>query len=96
MEAWKHLRAVLLLPFMVAVVIPGVILWLTGPDTLGLWQSAPATLLALPVLGGVLICLGLVLMVATIRLFVTVGQGTLAPRRRVEELDDRPAWPESI
>jgi protein-S-isoprenylcysteine O-methyltransferase Ste14 len=33
----------------------------------------------LPVLGGVLIGLGLVLMVATIRLFVTVGKGTLAP-----------------
>jgi protein-S-isoprenylcysteine O-methyltransferase Ste14 len=33
----------------------------------------------LPVLGGVLICLGLVLMVATIRLFMTVGKGTLAP-----------------
>ena len=79
MEAWKHLRAILLLPFMAAVVIPGVLLWLTGPDTLGLWQSAPATLVALPVLGGALICLGLVLMVATIRLFVTVGKGTLAP-----------------
>ena len=33
----------------------------------------------LPILGGVLICLGLVLVVATIRLFVTVGKGTLAP-----------------
>ena len=79
MEAWKHLRAILLLPFLVAVVIPGVVLWLTGPDTLGLWQSAPATCVALPVLGGALLCLGLVLVVATIRLFVTVGQGTLAP-----------------
>ena len=79
METWKHLRAILLLPFMVTVVIPGVILWLTGPDTLGLWQSAPATRVALPVLGGALICLGLVLVVATIRLFVTVGQGALAP-----------------
>jgi protein-S-isoprenylcysteine O-methyltransferase Ste14 len=79
METWKHLRAILLLPFLAAVVIPGVLLWLTGPDTLGLWQSAPATLVALPVLGGALICLGLVLVVATIRLFVTVGKGTLAP-----------------
>src|SRR5262249_16609775 len=33
----------------------------------------------LPVLGGVLLCLGFVRMVATIRLFVTVGKGTLAP-----------------
>ncbi len=75
----KHLRAVLLLPFMVTVVIPGTILYLTGPDTLGLWSAAPATRVALPVVGGALICLGLALMVATNRLFATVGQGTLAP-----------------
>jgi protein-S-isoprenylcysteine O-methyltransferase Ste14 len=79
METWKHLRAILLLPFMVAVVIPGVVLWLTGPDTLGLWQSAPATRVGLPALGLLVIGLGLTLMVATIRLFVTVGEGTLAP-----------------
>jgi protein-S-isoprenylcysteine O-methyltransferase Ste14 len=79
MEAWKHLRAILLLPGIVMVVVPGVILWLTGPDTLGLWQSAPVTRVGLPVLGGALICLGLMLMVATIRLFVTFGKGTLAP-----------------
>jgi protein-S-isoprenylcysteine O-methyltransferase Ste14 len=86
MSALRHFRAILLLPFLVAVVIPGVILWLTGPDTLGLWQSAPATLVALPVLGGVLICLGLVLMVATIRLFVAVGKGTLAPWNPTQRL----------
>jgi protein-S-isoprenylcysteine O-methyltransferase Ste14 len=33
----------------------------------------------LPILGCALLCLGLVLVVATIRLFGTVGQGTLAP-----------------
>jgi protein-S-isoprenylcysteine O-methyltransferase Ste14 len=86
MEPWKHLRAILLLPFMVTVVIPGVILWLTGPDTLEVWQSAPATRVGLPILGGALICLGLVLMVATIRLFVTVGQGTLAPWNPTQKL----------
>ena len=66
METWKHLRAIVLLPVMGTVVIPGTILWLTGPDTLGLWQSAPATRVGLPVLGGALVCLGLVLLVATI------------------------------
>ena len=79
METWKHLRAILLLPGMLAVVIPGTILLLTGLDTLGLWQSYPATRVGLPVLGGALICLNLVLMVATILLFMTVGKGTLAP-----------------
>jgi hypothetical protein len=27
METWKHLRAILLLLFLVAVVVPGIILW---------------------------------------------------------------------
>jgi len=79
METWKHLRAILLLPGLLAVVIPGTILLLTGLDTLGLWHSYPAARVGLPILGGALICLGLVLMVATIRLFMTVGKGTLAP-----------------
>jgi protein-S-isoprenylcysteine O-methyltransferase Ste14 len=83
---WKHLRAILLLPFMVTVVIPGVILWLTGPDTLEVWQSALAIRVGLPILGGALICLGLVLMVATIRLFVSVGKGTLAPWNPTQKL----------
>ncbi len=64
---------------MVTVVVPGTVLWLTEPDTLGLWESAPATRLALPLLGLLLIGLGLVLMVGTIRLFKAAGQGTLAP-----------------
>jgi protein-S-isoprenylcysteine O-methyltransferase Ste14 len=79
MRAWKHLRAVALLPGMVLVVILGTILWRGGFDTLGLWRSVPMTRVVLPILGGALICLGLVLMIATIRLFVTVGRGTLAP-----------------
>lgn len=86
MSAWHHLQAILLLPFLVTVVVPGVVLWLTGPDTLGLWQSVPATHVAMPVLGGALLCLGLVLMVATVRLFVTVGQGTLAPWNPTQRL----------
>ena len=79
MAALRHSRAILLLPFTVTVVVPGTIHFLTGPDTFDLWQSYPATRVALPTLGGAFICLGLVLMVASIRLFVTVGKGTLAP-----------------
>lgn len=85
METWKHIRAILLLPFVVTVVIPGSLLYWTGVDTFGLWQWLP-TRVALPVLGGSLLCLGLVLMVATIRLFVTVGQGTLAPWNPTQRL----------
>jgi hypothetical protein len=34
----NHLRAILLLPGMVLVVIPATILYLTGLDTFDLWQ----------------------------------------------------------
>ena len=86
MQTWQHLRAILVLPFAGAVVVPGVILWLTGADTLGLWESAPATRVGLPILGGALVCAGLALMVATISLFVTVGKGTLAPWNPTQKL----------
>jgi protein-S-isoprenylcysteine O-methyltransferase Ste14 len=79
MEAWRHLRAIILLPGMVTLAIPGIILWRTRMDSWGLWQSVPATRIILPVVGAICICLGLVLMITTIRLFVTVGKGTLAP-----------------
>ncbi len=79
MEAWKHVRAVLLLPGMVLVVIPATIIYLNGADTFGLWQSVPPTRFALPLIGLVFVVGGLVLMFLTIRLFGTVGQGTLAP-----------------
>jgi protein-S-isoprenylcysteine O-methyltransferase Ste14 len=79
MSAWKHLRAILLLPGMVLLVIPGLVLRRGGFDTLGLWRSMPSSKLILPIMGIVCVCLGLVLMIATIRLFVTVGKGTLAP-----------------
>jgi hypothetical protein len=79
MDTWKHLRAILFLPGMVLVVIPATILVLTGLDTFDLWQSLPATRFVLPLLGIIFIILGLVLMIATNRLFVTIGKGTLAP-----------------
>jgi len=59
---------------MVTVVIPAVVLWLTGSDTLNLRQSVLASRVGLPILGGALIYLGLVLMVGTIRLFVTAAR----------------------
>ncbi len=83
---WKHLRTIILLPGMVTLVIPGTILWLSGADSFGLWQSVPASRVALPVIGGIGICLGLILMVATIRLFVTIGKGTIAPWEPTQRL----------
>jgi protein-S-isoprenylcysteine O-methyltransferase Ste14 len=69
MSAWRHARAVLLLPTMVTVAIPAIIIWRRGAEI------DPVSAL----LGGVLVALGLVLVVWTVKLFVTVGQGTLAP-----------------
>ena len=86
MEAWKHIRAIILLPGIVMIVIPATILWLSGADSFGLWQSVPASRVVLPVIGGICICLGLLLMVATIRLFVTVGKGTVAPWEPTQRL----------
>jgi protein-S-isoprenylcysteine O-methyltransferase Ste14 len=83
---WKHLRAIILLPGVVALVIPGTILWRTGTDSFGLWQSRPPARFVLPVIGAFCICLGLLLKVATIRLFVTVGKGTLAPWKPTQKL----------
>jgi protein-S-isoprenylcysteine O-methyltransferase Ste14 len=64
---------------MVLVVIPTTIIWLNGADTLGVWRSFPSSRVILPIIGITCLCLGLLLMIATIRLFATVGQGTLAP-----------------
>jgi protein-S-isoprenylcysteine O-methyltransferase Ste14 len=86
MSAGKHLRGILLLPGMVLLVIPGLVLWRGRFDTLGLWRSVPSSKVILPILGIPCVCLGLVLMVATIRLFMTVGKGTLAPWNPPEHL----------
>ena len=72
MNTWKQLRAILLLPGMVTVVIPATILYFTGI------AAVEHRLL----IGSVFILLGLVLMVWTNRLFATVGHGTLAPGTR--------------
>ena len=78
MSPVKHTRAILLLPVMVTVVIPGVITSMSGISELG-WYL-PGWLNALFIAtGSVLFCLGLVLIVTTIRLFATLGKGTLAP-----------------
>ncbi len=82
----KHLRAIILLPGMVTIVIPGLILWPGETDSFGLWQAFPASRIVLPLIGVICICLGLLLMVATIRLFVMVGKGTLAPWEPTQRL----------
>ncbi len=74
MSTWKQLRAILLLPGMVTVVIPATILYCTGMA----WPPSPWNVV-LAIIGSLVICLGLILAIWTIGLFSTVGQGTLAP-----------------
>jgi len=69
MSFWRHARAVLLLPTMVTVVIPAVIVWWDGADV----ELVPG------LLGGLLIAAGISVVVWTVKLFVSVGRGTLAP-----------------
>ena len=71
MNLWKQLRAILLLPGIVAVAIPAAIFYFTGIT----WPPS----LSNAVIGSVTVILGLALMIWTSRLFATVGHGTLAP-----------------
>ena len=66
MRALRHLLAICLLPGVVAGVVPALLV--DGPAS---WP--------LIVLGGLIAALGLALIVQTVALFATVGEGTLAP-----------------
>ena len=86
MKAWQHLRAVLLLPVMVTIVIPAALLIVFGWDPMGVWGIHPAIQPTLSVLGAVFSLAGLGLDVTTITQFATVGRGTLAPWSPTEKL----------
>ncbi len=75
--AWRVARAILPLPFVATVVVPALIV-AVGDSSIG-WDLDGAVR-ALPIVAGVaLIAVGLGLFVATVRLFASVGRGTLAP-----------------
>ncbi|HZS06602.1 MAG TPA: isoprenylcysteine carboxylmethyltransferase family protein [Blastocatellia bacterium] len=78
MKLLRHLLAILLLPGVVTIVIPQWIIRTPGATSPGWGWAMPLGLLPYA-LGTGLICCGLFLMVKTIKLFATVGQGTLAP-----------------
>jgi protein-S-isoprenylcysteine O-methyltransferase Ste14 len=62
----------------VTMVIPGLLVALNWPENPE-WSRLPVVRAVSVVVGVALICLGLILVVRTISLFVTIGQGTLAP-----------------
>jgi len=78
MSARQHLFAILALPFMVIVIIPILLLFLSmwsGYPWLFLYPLNPLTL----ILGAIIIAIGLLTLYKTIRAFVHTGKGTLAP-----------------
>jgi protein-S-isoprenylcysteine O-methyltransferase Ste14 len=77
-SAWRHARAIVLLPGVAAVVVPALILVLGDGASMG-W-GLDGSWASLPVLLGLgLIAGGLALWGWTVRLFARIGQGTLAP-----------------
>ncbi len=78
MNLLRHIVAILALPFVVLVVVP---VWLVN-STRSIDTRWPFgwPLYALPFAAGLLfLAIGLWLLVTTVHLFATVGQGTLAP-----------------
>lgn len=71
----RHLRS-FVLPITVTVLVPFLLIGRFNP--LGLEVSLPLPVLQLP-LGALFLCLGLTLLVMTIRMFARLGRGTLAP-----------------
>jgi protein-S-isoprenylcysteine O-methyltransferase Ste14 len=69
-SVWRQLRAIVLLPVTVTLIVPGLVLWPSGTE-LAAWPLAAA--------GVVLIVLGLLLVAWTVWLFGRIGKGTLAP-----------------
>ena len=75
MDALRQFRAILM-PITVTVIIPALLL----DQTANIGWGLPAPANALPTVAGLLLILGgLTLIVSTIYLFITRGQGTLAP-----------------
>jgi protein-S-isoprenylcysteine O-methyltransferase Ste14 len=72
----RHLIAVALLPFMVAVVIPR---WIAQREGVAWVVGTSAGPVATQLAGVVCVAVGLLLFVASLWLFATRGRGTLAP-----------------
>lgn len=76
MPVWRHVRAILLLPVVVTLIVPALVVWAAG----GVGWGLPVGLAASTILLGLtLVGLGVALVVWTVGLFVAEGEGTLAP-----------------
>jgi protein-S-isoprenylcysteine O-methyltransferase Ste14 len=87
-SAWRHVRAVALLPFMNAVLVPAVLL-AVFPVAPFEWNIKA---IAAAAAGGALVAAGAALVGHCIALFVRFGSGTLAPWDPTRELVDAGAY----
>ena len=75
---FSNIKAILILPFTGVVIIPAVVLLLTvNWNSVWGWEYPFNTVQI--VFGSLFIIIGLYLLFTTVRLFITVGKGTLAP-----------------
>jgi protein-S-isoprenylcysteine O-methyltransferase Ste14 len=74
---WRVAGAILPLPFVATIVVPGLIL-VIGDERVGPQEGGIGGVLAV-IAGAALLSAGLGLFIATVRLFATLGRGTLAP-----------------
>ena len=80
----RHLAAILMLPFVVTIIVP--VLLVKG-HPIDLWWGEGYPLSLLPLLIGLaFFTSGLWLVIVTVRLFVMVGKGTLAPWDPTQQL----------
>jgi protein-S-isoprenylcysteine O-methyltransferase Ste14 len=71
-------RAIALLPGMAAVVVPAVVLLAGEGPSIG-WRLGGLLAALVVLIGAALIAAGLAIWVWTVRLFIRIGKGTLAP-----------------
>jgi protein-S-isoprenylcysteine O-methyltransferase Ste14 len=74
----RHVLAIIMLPVTVTIVAPAAIVSSSGALNVGWLWPAPLNL-APTIVGFLLMGLGLALIYQTVKLFATIGQGTLAP-----------------
>lgn len=78
MSAWRHARAIALLPGTAAIAVPAIILLAGEGPSIG-WGLGGLGSVLLVLIGAMLIAVGFALWVWTVRLFMRIGKGTLAP-----------------
>lgn len=83
-SVFEQLKAIALLPFMVIIIIPVVLLLVFGPIRLfsNEFIRSPVLIIA----GGIILLAGLMLFIQSVRLFIRIGNGTLAPWNPTKKL----------